>query len=217
MSCSQSASLPVNADMMSNTRIATRRLFPAAFAVAALLSLASGCGSESATATGERSSDTDRTAASAAQAADKLPAAPPAKLRPGTMTKVLDRAGDRPFDRTFDDLRFEMDVNDRFRREMLTETIEDLAGKHIRIRGYILPTAQQRGLKQFVLVRDNQECCFGQGAALFDCILVEMAAGKTAEFTIRPVAVAGTFDVREFVGPDDRHLAIYHLDAESVK
>ena len=63
----------------------------------------------------------------------------------------------------------------------------------IRIRGYILPSFQQSGLTQFVLVRDNMECCFGPGAALFDCIVVQMAEGKTAEYTIRPVAVEGEF------------------------
>ena len=70
---------------------------------------------------------------------------------------------------------------------------------------------------QFVLVRDNQECCFGPGAALFDCILVEMQEGDTAEYTIRPVAVTGTFNIQEFVGPDGHHLAIYHIAGESVK
>jgi hypothetical protein len=100
---------------------------------------------------------------------------------------------------------------------MLTKPIEELAGTHIRIRGYILPTPQKRGIKQFVLVRDNQECCFGQGAALFDCILVEMQEGKSAEFMIRPVAVSGTFEIQEFKGPDGTYLAIYHLAGEAVE
>ena len=68
-----------------------------------------------------------------------------------------------------------------------------------------------------MLVRDNQECCFGQGAALYDCILVEMTPGNSAEYSIRPVAVEGTFDIRELKGPDGRHLAIYRMDAESVQ
>jgi hypothetical protein len=100
---------------------------------------------------------------------------------------------------------------------MLPETIEAMKKQRIRIRGFILPTPQKRGIKTFVLVRDNQECCFGPGAALYDCILVEMEAGKTAEFSILPVTVEGTFDVHEIRGPDGVHLAIYHLTAESVK
>ncbi len=92
-----------------------------------------------------------------------------------------------------------------------------LDGQQIRIRGFILPTAQKRGIKQFVLVRDNQECCFGPGAALFDCVLVDMQQDATAEYTIRPVAVSGRFGIQEIVGPDGRHLAVYHIAGESVK
>jgi hypothetical protein len=137
-------------------------------------------------------------------------------LRPGAKTVALGKAGDRPYDKTFDDIRFDIKPGDPFVRKMLPEAIESLAGQRIRIRGYILPTAQKRGIKTFVLVRDNQECCFGPGAALYDCILVEMQAGKTAEFSIRPVAVEGVFGIEE-VKNGDTHLAIYHLDAESVR
>jgi hypothetical protein len=168
----------------------------------------SGCGSEPASAKNGSASAGDGQSAASAESK-------PAK-RPGALTEALSAAGDRPYDKTFDDIRFDMDPAEPFVRSMLPSEIESLAGRRIRIRGFILPTPQKRGIKQFVLVRDNQECCFGQGAALFDCILVELAAGKTAEFTIRPVAVEGTFDIREFRGPDGRHLAIYHLEAESV-
>lgn len=130
---------------------------------------------------------------------------------------VLDRAGDKPYDKTFDDLRFDMTVGDEFKREMLPDSIEAMKDKRLRIRGFILPTAQARGIKVFVLVRDNQVCCFGPGAALYDCILVDMQKDKTAEFTIRPVTVEGTFDIREVRGPDGKHLAIYHLVAESIE
>lgn len=138
------------------------------------------------------------------------------KLRPGAKTVVLSKAGDQSYDKTFDDLRFEMTVGDRFIRSMLTKEIEALDGEKIRIRGYILPTPQKHGIQQFVLVRDSQECCFGPGAALFDCILVEMKKGTTADFTIRPIAVEGKFNVRvtEFGG---KQLAIYQMDADSAK
>jgi hypothetical protein len=99
---------------------------------------------------------------------------------------------------------------------MLTPAIEELDGKRIRIRGWILPTAQKKGLKQFVLVRDNMECCFGPGAALYDCIIVEMQPGETAEFSTSSVAVTGQFSIRELkVG--NTHLAIYRMQGETVE
>jgi len=120
-------------------------------------------------------------------------------------------------DTTFDNLKFEMEKTDPFDRAMLTPQVEQLFGQKIRIRGYIYPTMRRRGLKQFVLVRDNLECCFGPGAALFDCILVEMQADNTAEYTIRPVAVEGIFRFNEVLGPDGNHLAIFRLEGEKVK
>ena len=120
-------------------------------------------------------------------------------------------------DVTFDDIKFEIEKDAPFKRAMLTEKIEKLADSSIKIRGYILPSFQQKGIKQFVLVRDNMECCFGPGAALYDCILVEMAPGKSASFTVRPVSVEGKFEISEFIGPDGKHLAIYRMVGEEVK
>lgn len=122
----------------------------------------------------------------------------------------------RLVDKTFDDIKFEIEPGETFHREMLTPEIEQLAGQRIRIRGYILPTFQRKGIRQFVLVRDDQECCFGPGAALYDCIIVEMLPGESTEFTVKPVAVEGVFSIDEMIGPDGNHWAIYHLVGEAV-
>jgi len=120
-------------------------------------------------------------------------------------------------DISFDDIKFDMEKGAPFTRDLLPTRVTGLEGERIRIRGYILPSFQQTGLSQFVLVRDNMECCFGPGAALYDCVVVRMQPGKTADFSIRPVAVAGTFRLEELRGPDGRHLAIYALDGEDVR
>lgn len=122
-----------------------------------------------------------------------------------------------PREITFDDIKLEMEKGAPFTRDLLPTRVTSLAGTAIRIRGYILPSFQQTGLTQFVLVRDNQECCFGPGAALHDCVVVRMRPGKTANFSIRPVAVAGTFKIDELRAPDGSHLAIYALDGDEVK
>ncbi len=110
-----------------------------------------------------------------------------------------------------------MDKTADFQETMLTPRVKSLFGDRIRIRGYMYPTLRKRGLKQFVLVRDNMECCFGPGAAIYDCILVTMQEGKTAEYSIRPIAIEGKFRFDALKGPDGRTLAIYQMVAEAVK
>jgi hypothetical protein len=117
----------------------------------------------------------------------------------------------------FDNIKFDMQKDAPFQRKMITPAIEQLHNTKIRIRGYILPSFQQSGLSQFVLVRDNMQCCFGPGAALYDCIVVQMDGGHTADFTTRPVAVEGTFSIQEIASPEGKCLAIYHMQADNVQ
>ncbi len=161
--------------------------------------------------------------ASPAPAESPAPASdvpPPATTEPSTAqeVKLPDPDASGYIETTFDDLKFEMTKTELFDRAMLTPKVNALMGKKIRVRGYIFPTLRKTGLNRIVLVRDNMECCFGPGAALFDCILVTMAPGKTAEYTIRPVAVEGTIRLDELQGgPDGRPLAIYQMVGDKVE
>lgn len=118
---------------------------------------------------------------------------------------------------TFDDLKLPLEKGEPYTPAILPPAVDALRGQTVRIRGYILPSFQQKGITQFVLVRDNMECCFGPGALLHDCIVVRMRPGKSAEFSIRPVAVAGSFRIEELKGPDGRHLAVYAIDGDAVE
>ena len=120
-------------------------------------------------------------------------------------------------DVSFDDVKFNHVKGTPFDESMLTPAIKKLDGTAVRMRGYILPSFQQSGIKRFVLVRDNMQCCFGPGAAVFDCIVVEMVEGTSAEYTVRPVSVEGRFSIKEVVGAEGNPLAVYHLDGKEVK
>lgn len=167
------------------------------FLVVFVAGLAAGCG---------ESPGRSPTTPVATPASEAIPA--PAPVR---------RTASAPREVTFDDVKLDMEKGAPFTRDLLPKRVTALAGERIRIRGYILPSFQQTGLTQFVLVRDNQECCFGPGAALHDCIVVRMEPGKTTSFSIRPVAVAGTFRIDELRAPDGTHLAIYAMEGEEVK
>lgn len=120
---------------------------------------------------------------------------------------------------SFDDILFEIKEGEKYSPKLITKEIRDLEEKTVKIRGFILPVSvfQQTGIKQFVLVRDNQECCFGPGAALYDCIMIKMTGSNTATFSTRPVAVKGKFRVTEDYKFDDKYLAIYEMEATLVE
>ena len=136
---------------------------------------------------------------------------------PTAHTLAANKSPAKTRDITFDDIKLNMQKGDPFERSLLTPGVKKIDGQTVRLRGYILPAFTATGLKQFVLVRDNLECCFGPGAALFDCVLVEMIKDKSANYSVRPVSVEGVFTVRELKGPDGKHLAIYHMDGHEVK
>ncbi|MBI1903452.1 MAG: DUF3299 domain-containing protein [Planctomycetia bacterium] len=121
---------------------------------------------------------------------------------------------------SFDNIKLAMNKEEPFRRELITPEIEALDGKKVRIRGWINPNspgAYRPQISNFVFVRDNMECCFGPGAAVYDCIMVELRPGVSTSFTTLPIAVEGTFRIDvwkdEFT---DTVMAIYHLDGEAV-
>lgn len=119
---------------------------------------------------------------------------------------------------TFDSLVFPLEKEQPFQESLLTPAVRELFGNKVKIRGYIHPSCPfQTGVKSFILVRDDQSCCFGPGAALYDCIIVNMVPGRTTNFTPKPIAVAGKLTFKEFKDLDGKHLAIFHLDAESAE
>ena len=120
-------------------------------------------------------------------------------------------------DLTFDNLKFEMEKTETFERTMLTSEIKSLDGQQITIRGYIRPNFRQSGITKFVLVRDNQECCFGPGAAIYDCVLVMLDDDVEIDYTVRPITVQGDFYIKEFKGPDGKIWAIYRMKHAVVK
>ncbi len=80
--------------------------------------------------------------------------------------------------------------------EYFPDWLAGLEGRRIRIRGFMYPTFLSTGLRTFVLVRDNQECCFGPGAKIYDHIQVYMRDGVTADYIEgRAFDVEGVFNI----------------------
>ncbi len=52
------------------------------------------------------------------------------------------------------------------------------------LKGYMYPTRDKENLKSFVLVKDNNQCCFGGQPDAKDMILVELQGDKRADFIV---------------------------------
>jgi hypothetical protein len=133
-----------------------------------------------------------------------------------TADNALTRSADGSFDITFDHIKFDIPEGESYSQTMLTDEIHRLDGQQVKLRGYIRPSFKQRDLKGFIFVRDNKECCFGPGAALFDCVVVKLAKDQATDYTTRPVAVTGTFVLKQYTGPDGNVWAIYRMKDAAV-
>lgn len=128
----------------------------------------------------------------------------------------------------FDDLIMDVEKDAAVTEDDLTKRIkEKINGRKVKLRGYMLPSTifQSKNIKAFVLVRDNLECCFGPGAAIYDCVYINMVGDNSAEFKRTPVTVEGEFevDMETYKYPGGKgprgasHLAIFKINATSVK
>ena len=72
------------------------------------------------------------------------------------------------------------------------DDVKQLDNKDIFLKGYMYPTRQTEGLTNFILCKDNGQCCFGGKPKLTDMILVQMKSDPV-KFRETMVSVAGTF------------------------
>ena len=73
--------------------------------------------------------------------------------------------------------------------QIVPPSAQELNGKKVFIKGYVYQPSgrggQMSGLKEFVLVRDKGQCCFGGNPKLTDMILVKLQGSLTAEFNMQ--------------------------------
>lgn len=129
----------------------------------------------------------------------------------------IDWSIEGPLELSFDHLKFQIQADQVFEVRQLTLDLLKLRGRTIKIRGYIRPSFKEKGITRFVFVRDNQECCFGPGALLYDCMIVNMAPGQAVDFSTRPISIEGRFSLKPFRGPDKRVWAIFELNDSVLK
>jgi hypothetical protein len=92
-----------------------------------------------------------------------------------------------------------------------------LDGQKVFIKGYVYPGLQTRGIREFVLVRDKGDCCFGGNPKITDRIQVRLADPFRIDFHDGLFRVAGTFRVGAAVASDGPGGVLYHLEAAQTR
>lgn len=88
-----------------------------------------------------------------------------------------------------------------------------LDGHAVLLKGYMYPGNDQHGIVNFLLVRDQGECCFGGNPKITDRVNVQLADPRGIDFTTRMVKIAGRFRVRPEGTPAIGGGVLYHLEA----
>lgn len=92
-----------------------------------------------------------------------------------------------------------------------------LDGRDVLLKGYIYPTQRPDGISEFILCRDQGDCCFGGKPKLSDRVRVQLADGDSISFSPRLTKVAGRFAVRPVAAPDMSDGVLYHIENARVR
>lgn len=92
--------------------------------------------------------------------------------------------------------------------------VAPLIGTKVFLKGFMWMTQKSEGLTEFILLKDNGECCFGGKAQPYDMMLIKLQDGLTTRAYTGMVAVAGVLHADLAAGED---AAVYTIDATLVE
>jgi hypothetical protein len=79
--------------------------------------------------------------------------------------------------------------------ELLPKSAKELDGKHVFIKGYVYPSKEMFGIREFILCRDKGDCCFGGNPKLTDRIQVSLQGPLRLDYSQKLFRVAGEFRI----------------------
>ena len=94
--------------------------------------------------------------------------------------------------------------------------IQGLSGQRLRLAGYMMPIELEgRDVLTFVLVRDQQACCYGKMPEMNEWVFVRVAKGTTPMQMDRPIEVDGSFEVGEDI-QEGVVVSLYRMTADTI-
>jgi hypothetical protein len=101
--------------------------------------------------------------------------------------------------------------------EKLPDWLKGLAGKKVRIRGYMKPSTQSEGIPEFVFVRSTDLCCFEPKGRVDHLVATKLKPGSTTDYiALKPFDVVGTFRIELVQFDDGLIILLYHVDDATI-
>lgn len=108
-------------------------------------------------------------------------------------------------------------------QEIVPPEVKDLLGEKVFIKGYIRPDSTNNGLRkgisEFLLVRDSNECCFGDMSKVqfYDQAAVTLDKGLTVDLSRKVFRVGGRLGIRPGNVAAGEPVLVYSLEADYIK
>jgi hypothetical protein len=104
--------------------------------------------------------------------------------------------------------------------DVVPDTASSVNGRNVLLKGYMYPGKQKEHITQFLLVRDQGDCCFGGNPKITDRVLVQLkdpGHPKGIDFSPRLTKIAGRFVIRPMGAPGIDGGVLYHLEDAFVR
>jgi hypothetical protein len=89
-------------------------------------------------------------------------------------------------------------------------------GQRVFMKGFVLPGRQSNGIKDFILVWNSGDCCFGATPTTTHMVAVTLNDPLRLNYTTGVRKVAGTFHVEPGAAAEGQDV-VYRLDADYLQ
>lgn len=95
-----------------------------------------------------------------------------------------------------------------------------LDGKKVFLKGYVRPSTKSRKMKDFILVGDFGDCCFGTSPDITDVVAISIVSDDTVDFGYSLRRIGGVFKLNENpreVGEEGIPQVYYEIHADYIR
>lgn len=101
-----------------------------------------------------------------------------------------------------------------------SEKAIEFNGKKVFLKGYVRPSVKRRKLKNFILVGDFGDCCFGGNPEMTDVVAISILGDETIDHGYSLRKIGGTFRLNERskrTSDSEVPLVFYEIEADHIR